>query len=245
MKIHLKQTGGLLAILALGGSALAAQEASRFDANLKLHAGYGLTEAKDYLNRRTLGFGFDLGYTTSVGRFSVELGYYYKPGSQYLVDLSNALYAQGSDPVDPDPTLSVDSRKNQVGGIMARLGYDRAFAGSALGYRIGVQLGGSKYRQEYMADVADAGYAEYEDTYNGTVTKTTIAVSPYIGLTYTINEASGLELNVLFQSYTSANYVHVAGTVQGSYGAGNTGQDYVTTKKYNLPTIELGYTFRF
>lgn len=232
MRYQLKRLGGMMAALTIGSCLLQAQQTG-FDGGLNLRVGYGLTAADDNLNRRTLGFGFELGYTAPWGRVAGELGFIYKPGFQYLSDVTTFPIAS-SDFGAAVPLDSTDSRKNQVGGITLRLSYEKAFKDSAFFIRAGVQLGSLKYRQEYVGDVTDD--ATYEDTYNGTVNKSTLTVSPYIGVGYNLNEYSALSVNLMLLSYKSANYVHVLG---------DSTMDYVETKSRSIPHIELGYTFRF
>jgi len=240
MRSHLKQIGGFVAVLILGSTLVQAEETG-LGGGLKLRAGYGLTQSSDKLDRRTLGFGFEVNYNHPWGRVGVELGYLYKPGNQYLGDVANYPVAAESAPLDP--ANSADSRKNALSGLTLRASYEKALPASDFSLRAGLQLGSLKYRQEYIADVADTNY-NYEDTYNGSVNKSKLSVSPFVGLGYTINEASALELNLVLLGYGSANYVHVAGTVQGSY-QGNTGSDSIATSSHYMAHLEIGYTFRF
>lgn len=227
----------LLIALALTGTFAGAQERG-FDGAFKVRGGLGLAKSEDNLTSKTLGLGFELGYGTSFGRFGAEVGYQYKPGNQYLPDLTAMPTYKGA---VVDPAQSVDSRKNQVGGLTLRLSFERPFA-QDWAWRVGAQMGGAKYRQEYIGDVTDG--STYEDTYNGIATHTTVAVSPYLGVRYTLDAEQALELNLVSLAYTSADYVHVAGSVKGSY-SGNTTLDYVATRKRALPTLEFAYVLRF
>ena len=239
MKIAIHRRGcAAVGALLLAGATAAAQDPG-FDAAFKLRAGYGLATNDDRLDRRTLGIGFEAGYGTLKSRFGVELGYQYKPGNQFLTDPAALAVAPGS---TIDPTQSVDSKKNQLGGLMGRFSYERQIGASAFHWRLGVQVGGAKFRQEYIGDVTDG--ATYEDTYNGIATKTTLAISPLAGLRWDIDPEEGLELNVMSLGYTSANYVHVAGAVPNSFG-GNTPLDVIDNHRRSLPHIELCYVLRF
>jgi hypothetical protein len=235
MKKQLTHFGRLVAITALG-SVVGQAQATGFDSQLKLRTGYGLTAADDNLARRTLGFGFEVGYTAPWGRLGVELGYQYKPGTQYLSDYSTIPTLPGK---IVDPGSSVDSRKNTLNGITARLSFEKMIPGSSFYGRAGLQFGGSKYRQEYLGDLGDVNWATYEDTYSGSVTKSTLAVSPFAGVGYAINEASSVELNLVAVSYTSINFEHIAGSGTASL------TNYTVTKKHSVPHIEIGYSFRF
>lgn len=221
----------------LAGASLQAQDAG-LGVALKLRTGYGLSQA-DGLARRTFGFGFDFSEGLGGGRLGLELGYQYKPGNQFLLDPSTIATSKGT---TVNPLISVDSRKNQLGGVDVRLSFAHPIASSPWSWQVGTQIGGSKFRQEYIGDVTDG--ATYEDTYNGIATRTTLPVSPYAGLVWNFSPEDALELNLMVLNYTAANYVHIAGTVRDSMG-GNTAQDFVSTRKRSIPHIELAYAFRF
>ncbi|BDU71821.1 TonB-dependent receptor [Mesoterricola silvestris] len=227
--------------LAPGAFAAAPAEASPVEVQFKLRSALGIAHSQDHLTRKTLGCGLEVGFNTSAGRFSAELGYQYKPGDQYREDVSTFPVAPGANPADPK--ASVDSRKTQLDGLTLRLAYGRELRG-AWAWQAGVQIGGSRFRQEYLADVADANWSTWEDTYHGTLTHSTVSVSPYLGLVFRVNEGSSVELNLLGLRYTSANYVHVGGTVPG-WGEGHTGSDSVALKSRMIPHVEIAYAIRF
>lgn len=227
--------------MAPGAFAAAPAEADPVDVQFKLRTSLGFAKPTDHLTRKTLGCGLELGFNTSVGRFSAELGYQYKPGDQYREDVATFPVAKGANPADPK--ASVDSRKNQVEGIALRLAYGNALS-RFVGWQAGVQVGGSKFRQEYLADLGDANWNTWEDTYHGTLTHTTVAVSPYVGLVFKVNEGSSVEINILGLRYTTANYVHVAGTVAG-WGENHTASDSVALKNRMVPHAEIAYAIRF
>lgn len=276
MRHPLKHLGRILACLALGGITLGAQQATGFDTQLKLRAGFQVGDAKDNLTRRTLGFGLEGGYTFSWGRLALEVGYQTKPGDQYSAGTTNMIAGSttlatvtpavvGTATFDNNPDWGLftgDQRRNSLEGLTLRASYETNF-NSAWGAAVGLQLGGSKFKHEYTGNTygnyrnaagalvadpaASAGYAEYFDTFVGTPVKSTVAVSPFAGLRYRVNEQNSFELNVVGVSYTSVNYTHVAGTVDASvdgYG-GHTASDFLTEKKRIVPHIEFGYSFRF
>ncbi|HJV21157.1 MAG TPA: hypothetical protein VJ570_00615 [Holophagaceae bacterium] len=238
MKRTISHVGTILVICLAAGSPALAQEVG-FGSAFKVRAGVGLGTAKDGLNRRTLGLGFEVSYGLPVGRMGLELGYQYKPGTQYLTDLSTMPVAPG---MTVDATQSVDSRKNQLDGVMARLGFERRLGEGPFSLRLGAQVGGTKFRQEYIGDVTNG--TTYEDTYNGIVSHNKLAVSPFVGVAYELDKEQTLEVNVVGLNYTAAHYVHVAGTVPGGNG-GNTAWDYVRTEKRTQPHIEFCYVLRF
>jgi hypothetical protein len=200
-----------------------------------------------------MGMGLDLGYKFSFGRLGLELGYQYKPGSQFGVDPTTQPLASGT--IVVNPAYSADLRRNELSGVTARLGYEREFAGSDFMIRGGIQLGGAKFRQEYVGQVANANplaaappATTWADTYNGVLTKSVIAVSPFVGVGYKLTDASKLELNLVFLGYKAVNYQHVAGQAVGTAApqiGGHTGQDYVVENNRSIPHLELGYSFRF
>ena len=142
----------------------------------------------------------------------------------------------------------VDSRKTELQGLAARLSWSSNPV-LGLGYTAGLQIGGSTFRQEYIGDISGANSATptklaFRDTYNATPTKTTVAVSPYVGVSYRFNEFSSLELNLLALRYKAIDYVHQAG-----YGTvvNNTdvSRDSLVSTNRTQAHIELGYIFRF
>ena len=229
--------GLALATLALAGTLVRA-EAPGLDAAFKMRAGYGLTTNQDNLDRRTLGLGFEVGYGNKAHRWGLELGYQYKPGNQFNVD-------PGTVPTGLGGALAsspqADSRKNQVGGIAARFSFEKELGASPWSMRAGLQLGGANFRQEYIGDLTGKSY---EDTFNGIATKNALSPSPYVGVVYAIDPEEAVEINFLYLGYTSANYVHVAGSVPGSIG-GNTALDYVSSTRHAMPHVELCYVLRF
>lgn len=241
MKKTLIRRIGWIGLVALATSVASAQgtEESGFSSALKLRAGFGLSAPEDNTNRSLLGLGFEFGYGFAWGRLSAELGYQYKPGNQYMTDVSTMPTAPG---MTVDPSQSVDSRKNQLSGVMGRFSYERHMAEHPFSWRLGVQVGGTKFRQEYIGDVTNG--TTYEDTYNGTVSQNSTALSPFVGMSWDIDRDQKLELNLLALNYTSANYVHVAGTVPNGSG-GHTAWDYVATQKRTVPHLELCYVLRF
>lgn len=230
------------ALLALAGAQGLAAQADPLEFVVKLRSGVALSSPKDHVSRKTLGMGLELAYASPAGRFSAELGYQYVPGDQYLSNVTAFPTAPGAPPLDA--AASVDSRKNQFEGLTLRLAYGMDLT-PRWSWQAGIQAGGSKYRQEYLGDVADANYTTYEDTYNGVVNHTAVPLSPFAGVRFRINDASSVELNLIALRYTSANYVHVGGTVPGDYGSGHTSLDHVDLEKRTLTHVEVAYGIHF
>ncbi len=216
-------------------TALGAQD-SPLRAELKVRTGIAVAAPEDNLSRKTLGFGLNLNFTTKVGVFGAELGYTYKPGDMFLVDLTKAATAPGAPA--PDPNFSADSRKNNLDGLMLRLSYARAFS-EGWSFQAGLQVGNARFRHEYIADIGDTDWATYEDTYNSVVTKSKLSVSPYVGVQMQLGKDSAIEANLVLQRYTSIHYNHVAGTAK-PYA-----QDRLSETSRSVPHVEFGYAFRF
>jgi len=236
--------GRLAAIVVLGSSCLLAQEKGLgFDFKLRVANGFS---TNDRLNASAFGLGLNTRYGFDWGTLNAELGYYYKPGRQFRAGYDAP--AAGAPPADPD--FSVDSRKNSLNQVNARLSYEMAID-KTWSWQAGLQIGNAKFRHEYIGDVGDTGWATYEDTYNGTPTKSVLTVSPFLGVSYQINPDSAFELNVMSLSYTAIDFHHAPGsaivsgnpTIPGSHlvYAG----DRLTETKRNTLHIEIGYTFRF
>jgi hypothetical protein len=240
MPLTLRNLAFYLAVLGLGAGNAHAQESGLFS-EFKLRTGLALgtavsstaTSGDDHLTRRTLGAGLNLGYQFGKHSISAEFGYQYKPGDQYLVDITQTPRTLGLEA--PNPAFSVDSRKNTLSGVTLRVSYERTLD-EDWSLRGGVQLGGGKYRHEYIGDVTDG--ATYENTYNGTPTKSSTPVSPFVGATYRFNPASSLELNLISVAYTSIYNVH---TLQ----ANAHGADALQASNRRQVHFEIGYVFRF
>jgi len=247
--------GRVMASLVLSTGALLAQDGGNtskgFDAQFKIRGGLGL-QTDDHLARRVMGFGLDFGWGLDFGRFGLEVGYQYKPGSQYIQPFSSTA-AGATDPFpQSNPNLgitSVDSRKNTLEGMTARLSFQRDF-NADWGWQGGVQLGGSRFKQEYIGDVTAKDFS-YEDTYQGTPVKSTLGVSPYVGVIYHVNNDSHLEFNLIDIGYKSINFVHHPGS---AIVAGNPNQpgshlvyagDTLEESSRHLLHLEIGYAFHF
>lgn len=225
------------------------------DTRFKFRVAGQAVSLKDNLDGRMFGMGFEVGYTHPLGRFSAELGYLYKPGQEYRSDVTGMATANGK---TIDARYSADARKNSLDGTTLRLGYERD-PKAEWTWSTGLQFNFTRFKHQVAGTISD-GYssqndpydprpagavaATYLDTYNGTPTKSALGVSPYAGFHYRIDECSGLEFNVLLLNYTSANYVHVAGTVADTTG-GHTGGDSLDTKSRLIPHVEIAYAFRF
>jgi len=291
MKNLIKTCSRALMAVALGIPGFANE--TGFDISFKARGGYGLKSA-DNLTHRVIGMGLEMGYTTSVGRFAAELGFQYKPGDRWLYDISKAPMEPGTvyvaelvPGVTPNyPTngnlgggysvttygaVSADIRSNRVQGAMLRLSYEYPLD-DLMSLRGGVQLFGSRYSQEVLAN---AIYQDPEghrfpnglavhivDVYGGKYEVNDAAPSPYIGIKYKIATNIALEVNLFGMGYKAVEYVHVLGT--GSRRPdpydptnpdefndyehnpwNNVSKDSVKEKSTMVPHIEIGFAFRF
>ena len=236
--------GRVAAAVILGSSFLLAQEKGLgFD--FKLRVANGLS-TNDHLNAMAFGFGLNTHYGFDWGTLNGELGYYYKPGRQYLASYD----APATGMPAADPNFSVDSRKNSLNQVNARFSYEKAID-KTWSWQAGLQVGQAKFRHEYIGDIGDTNWATYEDTYNGTPTKSVFTVSPFAGVSYRINQDSAFELNLLSLSYTAIDFHHAPGSAIVSGNPAVPGShlvyagDHLEEHKRNALQIEIGYTFRF
>lgn len=246
MKNPLQQLGRFAAIVALGSSLAMAAETG-FDTQLKLRFGYALQDKKEEpLTRRNIGFGIDLGYTTTFGRFGLELGYQYKPGDQYQYDVVGGTLLATDATVVLNPATSSDLRRNSMQGLTVRASYEYAL-NDAWALRGGIQVGGAKFKHEFVGQVAGTrnGVA-YTDAYQGTPshsTSTGDSLSPFLGVSYRLSDASSIELQVISLKYDAVRYVHVAGTATGAADRTDVGGLLINSRRSTH--LEVGYAFRF
>ena len=171
MKNLIRTCSTAMLVAAFGAPSAFAQERTGLDYQFKARTGYGL-KAADNLTRRVIGFGLELGYNTSIGRFGAELGYQYKPGDRYLYDVVGKTPTVNGVVVIPgfisgtyqgtaiaNGAVSGDFRTQRFDGALLRLSYERNI-NESMSLRAGVQLFGARFRQEVM------GNAVYRDPEN-------------------------------------------------------------------------------
>lgn len=251
MRNTLNRVGRLLAVLVIGASVASAED-SGLGAQFKMRAGLA-PKAEDHLANYQLGFGVNVSYATSFGTLGAELGYQYKPGTQWLEPF--AAPAAGQPAVDP--AQSADSRKNSLEGLAFRLSYSNATGVKDLSWQAGLQVANAKFKHTYVGNVSDAGFSypgggDYGiQTYFGTPTKSQVAVNPYVGLSYRVSDSSSFELNLINVSYTAINFQHTPGAalVGGSETRPGSSLVYagdgLQETKRNQIHIEFGYVFHF
>ncbi|GLH71684.1 hypothetical protein GETHLI_01860 [Geothrix limicola] len=231
-----------LAVFILGTASLRAEDPG-LSCSLKLRGLVSSTSSDQGMSNGVLGnnlamgagFGLELGYALGPGRITGELGYTVQSGDAFLGNTGDMrTYGSG---VVIDSANSVDSRKNKVEGLHLRLGYEAPWTGS-LSWRAGLQFGGNKFTHQVLGNVNGTSAAgSFSDSYFYVGSKTASTPSPFAGLTYKFDEASSFEFGVLFLSYTSLSYQHVANT-QNQF-------DSVTTSDRIVPNLEIAYVFRF
>ncbi|MDR2697995.1 MAG: hypothetical protein LBB40_05925 [Holophagales bacterium] len=262
--------GATLALL--GAFVQVGAQETFFFSGVKVRGGVQLASREDNLSSVFMGFGLEAGCAFRFGRLSGEAGFSYKPGNQYLRDLSlmpnpddwiiiypgywpdrvpnevidiiNSSYWPKEKKTD---LSSVDSRKNQLDGLYFRAAYEKPF--QHIGLRVGVQVGGSDFRQEYIADIS--GWRKlgndnqiFNDTYNGIHNKNQLSISPFGGISIS-SENYFLEIQLIGVSYTMVDYIHVPGTEPGKHGGGHTLFDPPPNKyKRFVPHIEFTLGFR-
>ncbi len=250
---RLARTG---ALLLLAAPFLAAADQGP-DVAFKVRTGFNVTTPDDHLQTSALGFGLNLGWKLGPGTLNTEVGYFYKPGRQYRESVSFPSDDVARVPPNPNPAPSVDSRKNSITQVNLRLSWEAAI-NETWNWQAGLMVGSTKYRQEYLGDVShnqDTAHGDpipsFEDTYNGTPTKSQFTVSPFVGVTYKVSDASSLELNLISVSYKSVNFVHTPGSPIVSGDPNHAGDhlvyagDHLDTSTRNSVHIEIGYAFHF
>lgn len=235
-------TGRLAALVVLGSSFLLAQDQG-LGFEFKLRASSSAT-TQDNLNASAYGLGLNMRYAFGESALNAELGYFYKAGRQFRAPYD----APAAGMPAANAAASVDSRKNSLNEVNVRLSYEKVLDKS-WSAQFGLQIGQAKFRHEYIGDVADAGGATYEDTYNGTPTKAALSLSPFVGFTYHINQDSAFEFNLVAQSYNAIYFRHTPGAAQintPSAGASGiyVGDRFDENKRTSLH-YEIGYVFRF
>lgn len=228
-----------LAAFIMGATSLHAEEPG-WSSAIKVRALLGSTKSdQDMANavsggniQMGGGFGLELGYTVGPGRITGELGYSVMAGDAYLVTTPNP-NAQ----TVIDQSTSVDSRKNKLEGLTLRLGYEAPLSGS-LAWRAGLQFGGNKYTHQVLGNINGKFQGNaFADSYYYVGSKSSMAPSPFGGLTYNFDASSALEFGVLLLNYSSLNYQHVVNTKNQA--------DTVSTKSHLVPNFEVAYVFRF
>jgi len=228
------------ALVLLGAFAQVGARDRGFFSGVKVRGGFQLTSKEDQLSSMLMGFGLEGGYSFRFGRISGEAGFSYKPGGQYLHDLSLMPNPAGW---IIDTERSVDSRKNQLDGLYFRTAYEKPF--QLIGLRIGVQVGGTDFRQEYIADISGKRTSdgrEFQDTYNGIHNKNQLSINPFAGLSIS-SENYFLEIQLIGLIYTALDYVHEPRREpgKGQYTLWDTTVNY----KRFVPHIEFALGFRF
>ena len=231
------------AVMALLGTPAMTQEGP-WSVGLNLRGAIQPTSREDNLKPVYMGFGVEVGYKLDWGNLSAEAGFLYKPGDQYLYDISKMNYELWA----PDPSRSVDSRKNKVEGITLRLAYEKPL--ERFSVKGGLMLGQLKYKQEVVGHV-ESGWQtvggeqrRYIDAYNDVPEKGNLSISPFVGINFPFLDHMKIELNLVALNYKNIDYHHVAGTVwaEGPY---QTTKDYMTESSRFIPHLEVTFGFRF
>jgi hypothetical protein len=230
-----------LAILAAGALSAADSGALPYGVECKLRYGYGLTDP-DRLSGGLMGFSAGGFLAAGAGRITAELGYQWKSGSQFLEPAGPAQTGKLA------PDYGADSRRNSLSGITLRLGYAHPVL-EDLYVQGGIQAGGARFKHEYVGEW-QATTGGYDDTFNGTPTKASSPISPFLGVRYDVSRDMGLELNLVAQGYTAIAFHHTpgapiaSGTVDSPSHVVYQG-DGLTEAKRTVMHVEIAYVFRF
>lgn len=250
-----------IAVLALGAvtfGTLAAQEDPGARAAFKLRGGIQAASRKDGLNGPVMGFGLEVALPLGNGHLTLEPGYLFKNGKQFLSDPGALPRAASGITVDPD--YSVDSTKNKLEGAFLRVGY-RAGISGAWAWQAGLQLGGAKFTNQYLGLVTDGQIdtsgnlqnASYLDTYTGIASKAVLAVSPFAGVTWNVDDSSSFEFGIVVLGYKAIRYTHVVGSEiadpsdpdQHYVWGGHTTKDTLVENNRMIPHVEISYVYHF
>ncbi|WLT30915.1 hypothetical protein [Geothrix sp. PMB-07] len=230
------------AMMALGALYGAEHETLPYGAEFKLRAGYGLSDP-DRLGGALAAVTVGAFHSLGSGRISAELGYQWKSGNQYQVSAGSPF------PGERSPDYGADSRRNSLSGVVFRLGYAHPVFSDGLYLQGGLQAGGARFTHEYVGEWQDTVSGRYDDSFNGTPTKSAYGISPFVGVRWDVSRDSGLEFNVLAQSYTSLKFVHTPGAPL-VLGAGSARKpffqgDGLVEQKHSILHLDLAYIFRF
>lgn len=257
----LSALAGRLVLVAAAFAPLAAQAPEGFAGDLKFHLAY-TPSPKDHLRSAAQTVGIHLGWGTPWGRVGAELGWYYQTGDGFVEPLGVA-------PADKAPVTasrSGDARRNDLNGLMVRLTLQRPTGVEDLRWHAGLQLGGTRWNQQYFGDIS-GGYVAtttpntwaWRDTYSGNLRQSHLGISPMVGLSWKVIPKGSLELNALLVNYQSATYVHAPGTAPVYKGALDfQGKPTSPISDHNAfpldsvrratrwqPQLELAYVFHF
>lgn len=227
---------------------------------VKLRVGY-TPSPKDNLRSNALSYGVNFVAPTRFGDLGLEVGYHYKTGD---------LYAGAFQPVAPgkealDPTQSVERKRNGLKGFYGRVSLRCPIPDSEFAWLGGVMLGGTQFRQEYLGDVRSKQWAAgnvsaWRDVFTGTLSKGGLTASPFVGLSWKVNEASSLEVNLMGLNYKAIDYVHTPGSAPAYdmnvvdmtgeplgplAGHNDFPGDRLAIRTRFVPHLEVGWTFHF
>jgi hypothetical protein len=212
---------------------------------LALRSGYTFNP-QDNLNGYLLGLGFTVEHPLSdTLTLQGELGYYYKPGRQY----NAAFLPAAAGRPQADPARSADLRKNQVEGLVLRLGAAWALT-QEWSFQAGLQMGNSRFSQQVIGQTLDT-HQTYSDTYNATPVKSAPSVSPFVGVGYTLDPNNVVELDVLALGYKAIDFRHTPGSPLLAGSTSTPGStliyqgDHLDERTRFAPTVEISYRFRF
>lgn len=216
--------------LVLAAIACAGAGAADLDFSMKLR-GIAGTATKDGV-RNGLGFGFNLGIPLAKdSKVNLEVGYRYLTGDGRNVLVPNAFgYVVAQDGTGN----SANFQKTNVSGYTVRGTYAAPIA-DKFGWQAGVQLNFLKSRMDAVSDFR--GGTSGVGSWANSPEKTGSTFSPLAGVTYNFNEAGGLELNLIMDSYkqVTSDPVFTGTNVTQALGS----------KNVNTLKLEFGYTFRF
>lgn len=215
----MKKTIILTSALLVSGVLSAAEPGSNLSFKLRAQAGLETTDGV----RNGFGVGLNYAIPVATGAFNVEVGYQYYAGKQFRQPVAGNTFGYTD-------TNSVDSRKDSIQGLAARIAYSQKI-NSDWTWQVGAAIAGLKDHHESIASFNGNG------NWDVAVDTSAVSFSPYAGVRYDLDEIGALEFNVLIANYK-------AGTVEPSLSAAAVTPVF-GTKTVTKPKFEIGYVFKF
>ncbi len=250
-----------VALLVLCGACLSAGDFQWPKPEVKIRTAFG-GGVRDQLRGNAIGFGFNLTTPTALGEASLELGYNYKTGDQYLGTLQAAMAGMAA----VDARNSMERKANDLKGFALRAALTRPLPWDAWSWHAGLMIGGAKFRQEMVGDTRSTPWGPtaanlsttWRDTYNATPESGGFSTSPLVGAKWRVNRSSSLEINLLMLNYTAVDYIHRPGSGVYTMGQNAQGANIGMISTHNgfpadslakttrwWPHLELGWTWHF
>ena len=231
-RTHVRLNMALAACIALGASSvLSAQAPGSWDPFMKLRA--QVATKVDEGQQSAFGVGFGANTKLGAGTLGLELNYTFNPGSEQTFVPANSVGAT--------PFNSVQTSKHSTSQIGIRASYGMPIVDD-WGWQVGLDLGMAKDTLESNGTFEYSGSALPDGAWNLTPNKSSLAATPFVGLTYKTSEFGNVEINAVYVNYKRAEENAVFSSAKGDW----TGAVPVLgSSSYGSFRIEVGYVFHF